>query len=1286
MSGIDQIITPYKGDPNKRFEFIKFIGKGSYGFVELCKDHENGDKLVCKKIARFIETTEAEILALYRSKHKHIIKFYDYYETILDQDMINRCVTIGLPVNTKMYGLIIEYGEGGHLGNYMSQRKSIEEIILIKFLDQTIQALQYLNQNKNMHRDIKPENILLDKFGDIKLADFGTIFQLAKDDTHKNFTNVQGTGMYISPEIYLSHNYGNKYSYPVDIFSLGVSIYQACNNDMSEDYLKDLYLIDHPDPIPNPYSSQFNDLIMNMLTLDPDKRANIPYIQEVLNQIATPKELNENEQSLLDTSLNLFYGIDGVVSKAKAIQLFEKLIKITEFECPEPVYQLAQCYLYGDTKEKNIEKAINLLRVAARKRYTPALKLLSYCYQNAIGVEKDMFTAIQLLTIAQRDDPEASFLLGCLYYNSNVLEIESIKEESKTSVKRDYDLAFYYFSQAKDFVPAQNYLGLCYLHGNSTKTDIFEAYKYLSLSANGGSIDGMYNLAEFYLTQKPNDPFYTEKAIDLLIEAANQYHLGASFKLNQFCNKETPDSLIEKISLHYSKINSAGPNSEDSMYSFALLKLNCNKGVEQNVYEAFSRLSICKEHHPGAAYHLAKCYKDGIGTQRDVNKAADLFEEASKNGIPDAIGDLALCLLKGEGHPVDKEKAFQLLTESSDLGSPQLAYRLAQCYLTGDSVATDKAKALSLFRIAHSRGYIEATYQLAHCLHTGEGINPEEFNCDTLQEARDLFEIAAAKKHVEASYELGMIYNQDQEVFANKQKAFSLFEVASNQNHPRATTELGILYETGAGTKKDLQQAFKLYNKSSNLGEINGIYHLGMCYLKGIGTNINCEKARSLFEKASLADIADAKTQLGIMYQNEIGGPRDIFKAAKFFQEAANQGNTEAKVQLGHCYLDGKGVAMDYIKAFHLFKETQKTDNVEGLFKLGLLYKKGIGTRKNINEAIEIFKNLIARKNHVPSMFELGSIYIKEMESEEQLRVAVDLLNSAVKGGNADAMNLLGCCYLQGNGVDINVDKAVYYFREASKAGNTLGKVNLAQCYIEGKGVPLDQEKGYKLLKEAPQDDPSAKFRIGVCLYKGAGVKGDKQEGIKLLKEAASQGDLDALCYYGKLLLVGKDVEMNKEAAFSYFKIASQKGHPESKYQLGVFYENGDLDDVEKNDIQAQSLYQQSSDAGFPKASYRLGMILLNNPLQKLEGIKLLEKAASLKNIDAIKELARIYKEGDGVPVDSDKADDYQNMINQINHSDFITNMLRSNFTPQPRVRSKKRGFKSLFPNLFDSK
>ena len=109
----------------------------------------------------------------------------------------------------------MEYVAGGNLLQRMRVRMSFDDIA--NLANQTLAALVFLHDQGVMHRDIKPANILCVTPNHYKLADFG----VSKEVTP--LLSKQGTAEYMAPEV---HGQA-PYSYPADMWSLGVVLFQC---------------------------------------------------------------------------------------------------------------------------------------------------------------------------------------------------------------------------------------------------------------------------------------------------------------------------------------------------------------------------------------------------------------------------------------------------------------------------------------------------------------------------------------------------------------------------------------------------------------------------------------------------------------------------------------------------------------------------------------------------------------------------------------------------------------------------------------------------------------------------------------------------------------------------------------------------------------------------------------------------------------------------------------------------------------------------------------------------
>ena len=216
----------------KNYEPIRKLGKGGFGRVievlEKTTNKKYAMKIIkkdSKKIYKY-DTLKDEVNILKKLSHPNIIKFYDCQESI-----------------SKLY-IIMELAKGESLFEWISKNYNnnnistdntkVDESKIYIIIKQLLLAINYLHTNNICHRDIKPQNILLQNKGDInniKLIDFGL--------SVKNFQNVGenkicGTWAYMSPEMLFNH----KYYKPIDLWSVGIIMYELLNNGQHPFYKK----------------------------------------------------------------------------------------------------------------------------------------------------------------------------------------------------------------------------------------------------------------------------------------------------------------------------------------------------------------------------------------------------------------------------------------------------------------------------------------------------------------------------------------------------------------------------------------------------------------------------------------------------------------------------------------------------------------------------------------------------------------------------------------------------------------------------------------------------------------------------------------------------------------------------------------------------------------------------------------------------------------------------------------------------------------------------------------
>ena len=96
--------------------------------------------------------------------------------------------------------MFIEYMDGGSLTNFVKHyKKKIPEEIIALIVRNIVRGLCVIHSKSQIHRDIKSDNVLLDKKGNVKIADFGYALQLTSDKLKTD--GLAGTTAWMAPEL-----------------------------------------------------------------------------------------------------------------------------------------------------------------------------------------------------------------------------------------------------------------------------------------------------------------------------------------------------------------------------------------------------------------------------------------------------------------------------------------------------------------------------------------------------------------------------------------------------------------------------------------------------------------------------------------------------------------------------------------------------------------------------------------------------------------------------------------------------------------------------------------------------------------------------------------------------------------------------------------------------------------------------------------------------------------------------------------------------------------------------
>src|SRR5256714_184769 len=259
-------MTDRVGQQLGNYQLIRFLGEGGFAEVYLGEHIHLGTQAAIKVLHTQLTIddvdkfrTEARTIA--HLIHPHIVRVLEF------------------GVEGKTPFLVMDYAPNGTLRQRHPKGIALPLPLVVTYVKQVADALQYAHDKKLIHRDVKPENILLGRRNEILLSDFG-IAIVAQSSRYQSTQDMAGTIAYMAPEQIQAHPRPAS-----DQYSLGIVIYEWLTGE-------------------RPFHGSFTEIaIKHSVVPPPPLREKLPTISPVIEQVVLtalakdPKERFGNIQA-----------------------------------------------------------------------------------------------------------------------------------------------------------------------------------------------------------------------------------------------------------------------------------------------------------------------------------------------------------------------------------------------------------------------------------------------------------------------------------------------------------------------------------------------------------------------------------------------------------------------------------------------------------------------------------------------------------------------------------------------------------------------------------------------------------------------------------------------------------------------------------------------------------------------------------------------------------------------------------------------------------------------------
>lgn len=280
---------------------------------------------------------------------------------------------------------------------------------------------------------------------------------------------------------------------------------------------------------------------------------------------------------------------------------------------------------------------------------------------------------------------------------------------------------------------------------------------------------------------------------------------------------------------------------------------------------------------------LGNSYREGVGVEKDPEKAVQYLRMAADQGDQLASSSLGYILMVGEGVPADIAEAETRLRFAAEAGNDT-----AMCNLGVLLSERDRDESAAWLSRAAEAGNLRALKNLA-------ASSALDGSPEGKVRAAKLYSKAADLGDADSMCVLASMHRNGDGVPMDKLAAAELYRKAADLGDSEAQYDLAFMLDSGEGVPQDRAEAERLFRLSAEQGDTDACLCIGgILYERG-----EYAEAEGYFTSAALKGDVKAAYNLGLMYSEGTLGEPDMGKAAEWFESAAEQGFPYAQTSLG---------------------------------------------------------------------------------------------------------------------------------------------------------------------------------------------------------------------------------------------------------------------------------------------------------------------------------------------------------------------------------------------------